>query len=282
MGSYYARHDGEAEAVALAITEQYLPKFAGDNVPSSDAGAILAIAEKIDTICGLFAIGQPPTGSKDPFALRRAALGVLRILVEKAIGLDLLSAIEKSLALYTSQGVAVTMTTQADVFGFMLERFRAWYQGEGIKAEVFQSVMELKPSRPLDFANRVSAVNRFSQLAESASLAAANKRVSNILSKHDGVIPATFDMSKLAEPAELVLGEKVSQLLHEVGPLFDRSEYALGLEKLSVLKPVVDAFFEDVMVMVDDELLRDNRLALLNALRQLFLRVADISCLHTS
>lgn len=282
MGSYYARHDGEDEAVALAITEQYLPKFAGDVVPSSDVGAILAIAEKIDTICGLFAIGQPPTGSKDPFALRRAALGVLRILIEKKIGLDLLSAIEKSLALYMSQGVVVPVTTLADIFGFMLERFRAWYQGEGIKAEVFQSVIELRPSRPLDFANRVSAVNRFSQLAESASLSAANKRVSNILSKHEGVIPATFDMSKLVEPAELILGEKVSQLLHEVGPLFDRSEYALGLEKLSVLKPIVDAFFEDVMVMVDDELLRDNRLALLNALRQLFLRVADISCLHTS
>lgn len=282
MGSYYARHDGEDEAVALAITEQYLPKFAGDVVPSSDAGAILAIAEKIDTICGLFAIGQPPTGSKDPFALRRAALGVLRILIEKKIDLDLLTAIEKSLALYMSQGVAVPVSAQSDVFGFVLERFRAWYQGEGIKAEVFQSVMELKPSRPLDFANRVSAVNRFSQLAESASLSAANKRVSNILSKHEGVIPMTFDMSKLVEPAELVLGEKVSQLLHEAGPLFDHSEYALGLEKLSVLKPIVDAFFEDVMVMVDDELLRDNRLALLNALRQLFLRVADISCLHTS
>lgn len=282
MGSYYARHDGEDDAVALAITEQYLPKFAGDAVPASEAGAILAVAEKIDSICGLFAIGQPPTGSKDPFALRRAALGVLRILVEKAMDVDLQSTLEKSLALYSGQGVVVPTTTQADVFGFMLERFRAWYQSEGIKAEVFQSVMELKPTKPLDFANRVSAVNQFSQLAESASLSAANKRVSNILSKHQGVIPATFDVSMLDEPAELVLAEKISQLLHEVGPLFDRSEYALGLERLSVLKPVVDSFFKDVMVMVDDAKLRDNRLALLNQLRQLFLRVADISCLHTA
>jgi glycyl-tRNA synthetase beta chain len=282
MGSYYARHDGEAETVALAITEQYLPKFAGDAVPSSEAGAILAIAEKIDTICGLFAIGQPPTGSKDPFALRRAALGVLRILVEKSMDVDLLVAIEKSLALYTGQGLVVPATTQAEVLGFMLERFRAWYQAEGIKAEVFQSVMELRPTRPLDFANRVSAVNQFSLLTESASLSAANKRVSNILSKHQGVIPATFDIGMLVEPAEKILAERISVLLAEVAPLFDDAEYALGLEKLSVLKPAIDTFFEEVMVMADDLSLRDNRLALLNQLRALFLRVADISCLHTA
>lgn len=282
MGSYYARHDGEAEAVALAITEQYLPKFAGDAVPSSEAGAILAIAEKIDTICGLFAIGQPPTGSKDPFALRRAALGVLRIIVEKSMDVDLLFVIEKSLALYTAQGLVVPEAIQAEVLGFMLERFRAWYQAEGIKAEVFQSVMELRPTKPLDFADRISAVNHFSLLPESASLSAANKRVSNILSKHQGVIPATFDVSMLVEPAEKILAERISVLLAEVSPLFDDSEYALGLEKLSVLKPAIDTFFEDVMVMVDDVSLRDNRLALLNQLRALFLRVADISCLHTA
>jgi glycyl-tRNA synthetase beta chain len=282
MGSYYARHDGEAEAVALAITEQYLPKFAGDAIPSSEAGAILAIAEKIDTICGLFAIGQPPTGSKDPFALRRAALGVLRIIIEKSIDVDLLVVIEKSLVLYTSQGLIVAATTQAEVLSFMLERFRAWYQAEGIKAEVFQSVMELRPTRPLDFANRVSAVNQFSLLPESASLSAANKRVSNILSKHQGVIPATFEVGMLVEPAEKVLAERISVLLAEVSPLFDNAEYALGLEKLSVLKPAIDTFFEDVMVMVDDVGLRNNRLALLNQLRAVFLRVADISFLHSA
>ncbi|TFH75516.1 glycine--tRNA ligase subunit beta [Gammaproteobacteria bacterium LSUCC0112] len=282
MGSYYARHDGEPEAVSLAITEQYLPKFAGDAVPASLAGATLAVAEKIDTICGLFAIGQPPTGSKDPFALRRAALGVLRILVEKSIDLDLQSAIMESLALYKQQGVTVPPNTQADVLGFMLERFRAWYMGEGITAEVFQSVMELKPTRPLDFANRVAAVNRFSQLTESASLSAANKRVSNILGKHSGVIPQTFDVGTLVEPSEKILAERIIQLTSEVGPLFDNAEYALGLEKLSVLRPVVDEFFENVLVMVEDSNLRDNRLALLNHLRLLFLRVADISCLHAN
>lgn len=282
MGSYYARYDGETEAVSLAITEQYLPKFAGDSLPSSLAGATLAIAEKIDTICGLFAIGQPPTGSKDPFALRRAALGVLRILVEKSIDLDLSSAINRSLTLYEQQGVVVASNTQADVLGFMLERFRAWYLGEGIKAEVFQSVMELKPTKPLDFANRVSAVNRFSQLSESASLSAANKRVSNILNKHLGVIPDTFDVSILVETSEKVLAEKIIQLSAEVGPLFDNADYATGLERLSVLRPVVDDFFENVLVMVEDAKLRDNRLALLNQLRLLFLRVADISCLHTN
>ena len=282
MGSYYARHDGEPAAVSLAITEQYLPKFAGDSVPSSPAGAILAVAEKVDTICGLFSIGQPPTGSKDPFALRRAALGVLRILVEKSIDLDLQLVIHKSLALYELQGVSIPQNTQADVLGFMLERFRAWYLSEGITAEVFQSVMELRPTRPLDFANRVTAVNHFSQLTESASLSAANKRVSNILGKHPGVIPLAFDGGILVEPSEKMLAEKIIELISTVGPLFDNGDYAMGLEKLSVLRPFIDAFFENVMVMVDDTNLRDNRLALLNQLRLLFLRVADISCLHAN
>ena len=282
MGSYYARYDGEPEAVAAAITEQYMPRFAGDSLPASMVGAIVAIAEKIDTMCGLFAIGQPPTGSKDPFALRRAALGVLRILVEKSLDLDLLKTVRKSLEVIAEQGVSVPDTTASQVFDFMLERFRAWYQAEGVSAEVFQSVMELKPARPLDFSRRVSAVNQFSQLADSASLAAANKRVSNILQKQPNLIPGGFDKALLTETAEKELAAAIVSLAAEVTPMFDQSQYAQGLEKLAALKPVVDRFFEDVLVMADDAAVRKNRLALLNQLRSLFLRVADISCLHTA
>ena len=282
MGSYYARHDGESDTVADAITEQYMPRFAGDALPSGITGSVLAIAEKIDTMCGLFAIGQPPTGSKDPFALRRAALGVLRILVEKSLDLDLLACVRRSLAIYAEQGVAVPGTAAQQVFDFMLERFRAWYQAEGVSAEVFQSVMELKPVRPLDFARRVNAVNKFSQLADSASLAAANKRVSNILQKQQHSVAAQFDQQLLTESAEKALADTINRLSADVTPLFDAGQYAEGLEKLASLKPEVDRFFEDVLVMADDPAIRDNRLALLNQLRALFLRVADISCLHTA
>lgn len=282
MGSYYARYDGESAEVAQALTEQYMPRFAGDALPQSQVGAVLAIAEKLDTICGLFAIGQPPTGSKDPFALRRAALGVLRILVEKSLDLDLLASVQKSLAIYAEQGVEVPTQCAQQVFEFMLERFRAWYQGEGVKAEVFQSVMELKPSRPLDFSRRVNAVNTFSQLQDSASLAAANKRVSNILQKQTEAVPAIFERALLTETAEKNLAAAIEQLTAEVTPLFDQGLYTQGLEKLASLKPEVDSFFEDVLVMADDAAIRANRLALLNQLRLLFLRVADISCLHTA
>jgi glycyl-tRNA synthetase beta chain len=282
MGSYYATHDGEPAAVAQAITEQYMPRFAGDELPASATGAVLAVAEKIDTMCGLFAIGQPPTGSKDPFALRRAALGVLRILVEKSLDLDLLAAVEKSLQIYRSQGVEIPASTATQVFEFMLERFRAWYQGEGITAEVFQSVMELKPQRPLDFARRVTAVNQFTQLSDSAALAAANKRVSNILQKNPADNSQGFDITLSTDPAERALAEAITRLSAEVTPLFDQGQYAQGLEKLASLKPVVDKFFEDVLVIADDMAVRNNRLALLAQLRSLFLRVADISCLHTA
>jgi glycyl-tRNA synthetase beta chain len=282
MGSYYARYDGESDAVSAAITEQYMPRFAGDTLPASSTGEILAIAEKIDTMCGLFAIGQPPTGSKDPFALRRAALGVLRILVEKSLDLDLLLTVCKSLEILAEQGVKVPDATANQVFDFMLERFRAWYQAEGVSAEVFQSVMELKPARPLDFSRRVTAVNTFSHLADSAALAAANKRVSNILQKQQNAIPETFDSALLSEAAEKELAAAIVRLAAEVTPLFDNGQYTQGLEKLAGLKKQVDSFFEDVLVMADDPAVRANRLALLNQLRCLFLRVADISCLHTA
>ncbi|ALO44705.1 glycine--tRNA ligase subunit beta [Pseudohongiella spirulinae] len=282
MGYYYALHDGESAEVAQAINEQYLPRYAGDAVADTLTGAVLAIAEKLDTICGLFAIGQPPTGSKDPFALRRAALGVLRTLVEKSLDLDLSKAIHDSLDSYLKQGVSVPQETAQQVFDFMLERFRAWYLGEGVSAEVFQSVMELKPVKPLDFALRVHAVNRFAQLPESGALAAANKRVSNILQKFDGTLPATIDPSLLAEDAEIKLADALVDTLALVQPLFEQREYTSGLEKLAAIRDHVDAFFDQVLVMADDQQVRANRLTLLSELRNIFLQVADVSCLHRS
>lgn len=282
MGYYYALHDGESPEVAQAINQQYLPRYAGDAVADTPTGAVLAIAEKLDTICGLFAIGQPPTGSKDPFALRRAALGVLRTLVEKSMDLDLAQAIRQSLDSYQEQGVAVPQETEQQVFDFMLERFRAWYIGEGVSAEVFQSVMELKPSKPLDFALRVRAVNRFAQLPESDALAAANKRVSNILQKFDGTLPAKVEQSLLSEAAEITLAEALANTQALVQPLFEQREYTSGLEKLAAIREHVDAFFDQVLVMADDPSVRANRLALLAELRNIFLQVADVSCLHRS
>lgn len=282
MGHYYALHDNEASEVAQAITEQYQPRFAGDAVPASDTGAVLAVAEKLDTICGLFAIGQPPTGSKDPFALRRAAMGVLRILVEKSLDLDLQNAINEALTAYREQGLVVPDDTSSQVFEFMLERFRAWYTGDGVSPEVFQSVMELKPAKPLDFALRVAAVQQFSQLPESGALAAANKRVSNILQKQEGGIAESVNKSLLTEAAEIALAENVNRLAQTVAPMFKQRDYAKGLEALAGMRTVVDTFFDDVLVMADDDAVRHNRLALLRELRTLFLHVADISCLHTA
>ena len=280
MGQHYAHHDGEPEDVATAINEQYLPRFAGDALPSTTTGAIVAAAEKIDTICGLFAIGQPPTGSKDPFALRRAALGVLRILVDKKLDLNLLSCIEQALARYQAQGLEVPAGCADQAFGFMLERFRAWYQSEGVKTEIFQAVIEVKPARPLDFAQRVQAVRNFAQLPESAALAAANKRVSNILGKHAASVPSSYDPALATDAAEQALAGAVQDMQAVVTPLFDQRAYSEGLERLADMRPVVDRFFDDVLVMAEDARVRDNRLALLVQLRALFLQVADISCLH--
>ncbi|NKB34678.1 MAG: glycine--tRNA ligase subunit beta [Pseudomonadales bacterium] len=281
MGSYYAKHDGEPQEVSQALHEQYLPRYAGDSLPESKTGAVLAIADKLDTMVGLFGIGQPPTGSKDPFALRRSAIGILRILVEKQLDLDLLKTIEASLSSYSSIRLSADVATQ--VFEFLLERFRAWYLEEGISTEVFQSVFVLKPSRPLDFHHRIQAVHDFDKLPEAVTLAAANKRVSNLLSKQDEISDSTECKGELfREPAEKSLHEAIQSKMLEVAPLFDSGEYSQGLQSLSTLKSAVDDFFDNVLVMHDDDSIRNNRLALLQQLRSLFLQTADISHLHSS
>jgi len=279
MGKYYALHDGEKNEVASAINEQYMPRHAGDSLPETLTGNVLALADKLDTIVGLFAIGQPPTGSKDPFALRRAAIGVLRVSVEKQIDLDILHCIESSIKSFDNMTMSPDLSEQ--IFDFLLERFRFWYQDEGIPAEVFQSVFVLKPSNPVDFNARIRAVNHFSKLPEAKALSSANKRVANILSKSGADTSlASLDISLLTDIAEKQLADEIHLKELGVAPLFKSREYQQGLEQLAGMKNSIDAFFEDVLVMAEDPALRNNRIALLSRLRNLFLQVADISYLH--
>ena len=278
MGRYYARHDGEDAAVAKALDEQYQPRFAGDALPSSGAGQALAIAERLDTLTGIFAIGQTPTGDKDPFGLRRSALGLLRILIEKQLDLDLTTLIETAAQLLPAEVQAGTITQ--DLFNFMMERLRAYYLDTGYDSHMFAAVLARQPARPLDFDQRIRAVRAFGKLAEAESLAAANKRIRNILRKADTEIPASCREELLQEPAEQALATAVSDLQTAVEPLFQQRRYTEALRELAALQTPVDAFFDQVMVMADDKQLRDNRLALLNSLSQLFLQVADISLLQ--
>ena len=277
MGMHYARHDGEDEEVAVALNEQYLPRFAGDELPKSLVASAVALADKFDTLTGIFGIGQAPKGSADPFALRRAALGALRIIVEKNLPLDLEDLVKKSAALFgdklTNQNVV------ADVVDFMLGRFRAWYQDEGIAVDVIQAVLARRPTRPADFDARVRAVSHFRTLDSAEALAAANKRVSNILAKADAAI-GEINLSACVEPAEKALAEAVLALRTEVQPLIAQGDYTAVLDKLANLRSTVDAFFADVMVNAEDPALRQNRLAILNTLQGLFLQVADISVLQ--
>ncbi len=277
MGMHYARHDGEDEEVAVALNEQYMPRFAGDELPKSLVASAVALADKFDTLTGIFGIGQAPKGSADPFALRRAALGALRIIVEKNLPLDLEDLVKKSTALFgdklTNQNVV------ADVVDFMLGRFRAWYQDEGIAVDVIQAVLARRPTRPADFDARVRAVSHFRTLDSAEALAAANKRVANILAKAEGNIGA-IDVALCVEPAEQVLAQSVLSLAKEVQPLIAQGEYTAVLDKLADLRQPVDNFFDNVMVNAEDAKLRQNRLAILNTLQGLFLQVADISLLQ--
>lgn len=278
MGMHYARHDGEDEEVAVALNEQYMPRFAGDELPRSLVACSVALADKFDTLVGIFGIGQHPKGDKDPFALRRAALGVLRIIVEKNLPLDLVDLAQKAAALYGDK--LSNANVVEDVVDFILGRFRAWYQEEGIAVDVIQAVLACRPTKPADFDARVKAVNHFRTLDAAQALAAANKRVQNILSKVDGVLPENIDLSLCCEPQEINLAERVLELQRELQPLFEKGDYQTVLSRLADLRESVDSFFDNVMVNAEDEKLRQNRLALLKNLRDLFFKIADISLLQ--
>ena len=277
MGMHYARHDGEDEEVAVALNEQYMPRFAGDELPKSLVASAVALADKFDTLTGIFGIGQAPKGSADPFALRRAALGALRIIVEKNLPLDLEDLVKKSAALFGDK--LTNKNVVADVVDFMLGRFRAWYQDEGIAVDVIQAVLARRPTRPADFDARVRAVSHFRTLDSAEALAAANKRVSNILAKADAAI-GEINLTACVEPAEKALAEAVLALRTEVQPLIAKGDYTAVLDKLANLRAPVDSFFDNVMVNAEDPALRQNRLAILNTLQGLFLQVADISLLQ--
>lgn len=280
MGQYYAEHDGEAGDVAKALNEQYMPRFAGDDLPTTLTGCAVAIADRLDSLVGLFGINQPPSGTRDPFALRRASLGVLRIIIERELPLDLQTCCQWAEDNFT---VLTEQNTAATVVDYMLERFRAHYDEQGIGAEVFLAVHARRPTKPLDFDRRVKAVEAFRQLPEALALAGANKRVSNILTKQGGdTVGETVDKNLLQDQAEQALAEHISQQADKVLPLFEQGDYAAALTSLASLREPVDNFFDDVMVMAEDEAIRNNRLAMLNQLRNLFLRVADISLLPTA
>ncbi|EML9902162.1 glycine--tRNA ligase subunit beta [Morganella morganii] len=278
MGMHYARHDGESEDVALALKEQYQPRYAGDNLPSTPVSDALAIADKMDTLAGIFGIGQHPKGDKDPFALRRAALGVLRIIVEKGYNLDLETLTQEAVRLYGDKLTNANVVT--DVVDFMLGRFRAWYQEQGYAIDTIQAVLARRPTRPADFDARMKAVTHFRTLDEAAALAAANKRVSNILSKSDDALNDTVLASLMNAPEEIRLAAYVTDLKTQLAPLYAEGKYQEALTELASLREAVDAFFDSVMVMDKDDNIRRNRLTLLNELRNLFLGVADISLLQ--
>jgi len=276
-GYYYALNDGENAEVAAAMNEQYMPRFAGDQLPATITGAIISLADRLDTISGIFGIGQQPTGSKDPFALRRASIAVLRILVEKNLPLDLRELLTFAKAQHKNLTVGDELVEQ--VLSYMLDRFRAFYEDANVPAEVFQSVTAKQLSQPLDINQRVLAVNEFSKLPQAQALAAANKRVSNILSKQAASVSTEVNAVLLQEDAEKHLAQAINAKADLVAPLFAAREYTQALATLADLQQPVDAFFDSVMVMCEDHALQQNRLALLNKLRGLFLEVADISYL---
>lgn len=278
MGRYYAEAGGETAELAQAITEQYQPRFAGDSLPETRIGQALAIADRLDTLLGIFGIGQLPTGDKDPYALRRAALGVLRIMIEGRLQLDLQALLETAAAAYGDLFVSEPVVDQ--VHAFMMDRLRGYYVESGITPDVFEAVLARRPTRPLDFHHRVNAVAQFRELPAAESLAAANKRIRNILRKTEERYPDRVDAAHLVEEAEKALASALDAMTATVSPLLDSGNYDTALTQLAGLRSPVDHFFDDVMVMTDDDALRRNRLALLAALSGLFLRVADISHLQ--
>ncbi|MCZ6527014.1 MAG: glycine--tRNA ligase subunit beta, partial [Gammaproteobacteria bacterium] len=278
MGRYYAHENNESKEVAMALAEHYLPKFAGDDLPTTGTGKVLAIADKLDTLVGIFSIGKIPTGEKDPFGLRRAALGCLRIMIECELDLDLETCLIISINNYNINFDCSVLTNT--VFDFMMERLRRYYDDTGIRTDIFESVLALRPTIPYDFHRRVNAVSDFSKLPEAKSLASANKRIKNILKQADSVINGQVKEDLLHESAEKQLHAALNEADMTVQPLLKNNDYGNALFKLAALRDTVDAFFDNVMVMCEDDSLKNNRIALLHRTSALFLSTADISILQ--
>ncbi len=291
-GTYYAKLEGQSDEVANAIAEQYLPRFAGDKLPQTRTGVALALADRLDTLVGIFAIGQIPSGSKDPFALRRAAIGILRLMIENKLVFSLKEILNISYELVkqdilkNAKEVADDIThadgtskAVKDALDFLQGRYRAMYEDQGLSIDVIQAVQALDPASPLDFDSRVKAVSHFKTLPEAQALAAANKRVANILAKESNV-SGDVDQSLFTEQAEKDLYQALQAITPVVTPLLQARDYTPALTELAALRAPIDAFFENVMVMADDAAIKQNRLRLLAQLRALFISVADISVLN--
>ena len=278
MGKYYARHDGESEAIAQALEDQYRPRYAGDSLPEANIGCAVAIADKIDSLVGIFGINQPPKGDKDPFALRRAAIGIIRIIIEKELEIDLTALIEKSITLFGDK--LSNNNTANEVLDFIMGRYKAFYQEQGINIDVIQAVMANKPSSPLDFDKRIKAVSYFRTLDAAVTLAAANKRVGNILAKFEGQLYECFNLDLAQEAEEKELAQVFAEVNEQVKPLMTSKDYQGALTQLAQLKTPIDVFFDNVMVMSNDEAVKTNRLTLLNEIRNCFFEIADISQLQ--
>jgi glycyl-tRNA synthetase beta chain len=280
MGRYYAKNDGNSDVIANAIEQHYWPRFAGDQLPTEAIAQAVALADKLDTLVGIFGIGQPPSGDKDPFALRRAALGVLRIALEQDLDIDLPVMITAACKAYTDAGIVLEGDTDKQVFDFILERLPVYYANQDFRADVIDTVVSLRPHFLNDLDKRLRAVSEFIKMPEAESLAAANKRIGNILKKADGPIPENVNAALFAEEGERVLAATLANIGNNVAPLLEQRDYTGALSMLASMREDVDRFFDKVMVMVDDKMVRDNRLALLSSMRDLFMRIADLSRLQ--
>jgi glycyl-tRNA synthetase beta chain len=280
MGHYYADRDGEPTLVGECVEQHYWPKFAGDQLPQSVEAQAVAMADKLDSLVGIYAAGEVPTGDKDPYALRRASLSILRILIEKEHSLELSDLIDWSADAYQAQEFKIAQEVRGNIVDFIRGRLTAYYQSQNIATATINAVAACAPNSPLDFENRLKAVDTFSQLDEAVDLAAANKRISNILKKQD-VNQNVVDSTHLVETAEQHLYQVVTELEADCNALFDAGDYSAGLQKLAALRGPVDEFFDQVMVMSDNAKQQANRLALLKQVQDLFLRVADISLLQS-
>ncbi|PYE39094.1 glycine--tRNA ligase subunit beta [Psychrobacter fozii] len=279
-GTYYARLNNEPEAVAASLEEQYLPKFSGDVLPQTPIGICLALADRLDTLVGIFAIDQAPTGSKDPFSLRRSAIGILRILIEKQLPINLVALVEQAIKNYTTEEgskIAKMGDTFTQVMAFLNSRYRAMYTEQGVSVDTIQAVQAINPHMPLDFDQRIRAVQAFSELSQASMLADSNKRVANILAKSEVSVADNVDETLLSEPAEQSLYASVQQAQTAVQPLLEQADYTQVLQTLASLDEPLTQFFDNVMVNSEDAALKNNRLALLKQVRALFLTVADIS-----
>ena len=274
-GTYYARLNGEPETIAAAIEEQYLPKFSGDVLPQTAIGICLALADRLDTLVGIFGIDQAPTGSKDPFSLRRSAIGVLRILIEKKLPINLKELVEQAINNYQGK-LADESKTLTQVMDFINSRYRAMYTEQGISVDSIQAVMAINSHVPLDFDQRLHAVSEFRNLPQAATLAEINKRVANILAKSEGEVSDQVTEDLLAEEAEKALYQAVTKAEATVAPLQADANYNQILQSLATLEAPLTGFFDNVMVNSEDEALKANRLTLLKQVRELFLTVADV------